>query len=46
MVGCGDATSAVEDGTPATVSCAEGDTGNVYRGKLEFEILWTFSSND
>jgi len=41
VVGCGDATSAVADGTPTTVSCAEGDTGNVYRGELDFEILRT-----
>ena len=37
VVGCGDATSAIIDGTDVTVSCAEGDEGFVYKGKLEFE---------
>jgi pyruvate, water dikinase len=39
IVGCGDATDRLRAGTEVTVSCAEGDTGNVYRGKLKFEIL-------
>jgi pyruvate, water dikinase len=34
VVGCGDATSALADGQEVTVSCAEGDTGNVYEGML------------
>src|SRR3954462_3026762 len=38
VVGCGDATSRLKDGAPVTVSCAEGDTGNVYEGLLPFEI--------
>lgn len=37
VVGCGDATSTIDDGTEVTVSCAEGDEGYVYEGKLEFE---------
>ena len=37
VVGCGDATRAIRDGQEITVSCAEGDTGFVYEGKLEFE---------
>ncbi|MGB5580722.1 MAG: phosphoenolpyruvate synthase [Woeseia sp.] len=37
VVGCGDATSSIKDGTPVTVSCAEGDEGYVYDGLLEFE---------
>ena len=37
VVGCGNATDTVEDGTEVTVSCAEGDEGYVYRGRLEFE---------
>ena len=37
VVGCGDATQAIRDGQDITVSCAEGDTGYVYQGKLEFE---------
>ncbi len=38
VVGCGDATNAVPDGAEVTVSCAEGDTGYIYEGKLDFEI--------
>ena len=38
VVGCGDATRKLADGREVTVSCAEGDTGNVYEGKLEVEI--------
>src|SRR6056297_182575 len=37
VVGCGDATENVDDGHEVTVSCAEGDEGYVYEGKLEFE---------
>jgi pyruvate,water dikinase len=37
VVGCGDATEAISDGDPVTVSCAEGDEGFVYRGELDFE---------
>jgi pyruvate,water dikinase len=37
VVGCSDATTAVIDGTDVTVSCAEGDEGFVYEGKLDFE---------
>ncbi|MEM7081857.1 MAG: phosphoenolpyruvate synthase [Pseudomonadota bacterium] len=37
VVGCGDATDKIRDMTPVTVSCAEGDTGNVYDGVLEFD---------
>ncbi len=39
IVGCGDATDRLKEGSQVTVSCAEGDTGNVYRGSLKFEIL-------
>ena len=38
VVGCGNATDQVTDGTPVTVSCAEGDTGMVYPGLLAFEL--------
>ncbi|TRW49772.1 phosphoenolpyruvate synthase [Aliidiomarina halalkaliphila] len=38
IVGCTDATKTIPDGEPVTVSCAEGDTGMVYRGILEFEV--------
>jgi pyruvate,water dikinase len=37
VVGCGDATRVIREGQPVTVSCAEGDTGYVYEGQLEFE---------
>ncbi|RME81247.1 MAG: phosphoenolpyruvate synthase, partial [Zetaproteobacteria bacterium] len=36
VVGCGDATSKLADGLEVTVSCAEGETGRVYRGRLRF----------
>ena len=38
VVGCGDATDVLKDGDEVTVCCAEGDTGNIYRGLLEVEI--------
>ena len=38
VVGCGDATSLLKDGTLVTVSCAEGDTGKIYDGLLETEV--------
>ncbi|MCL2830987.1 MAG: phosphoenolpyruvate synthase [Betaproteobacteria bacterium] len=38
IVGCGDATETLHENEIVTVSCAEGDTGHVYRGKLEFEV--------
>jgi pyruvate,water dikinase len=41
VVGCGDATGRLADGRPVTVSCAEGDTGNVYAGLLPFEVSST-----
>ena len=37
VVGCADATTVLKDGDIVTVSCAEGDTGNIYSGKLSFE---------
>ena len=37
VVGCGDATDRIKDGADVTVSCAEGDEGNVYEGRLDFE---------
>jgi len=41
IVGCGDATGSLAEGEEVTVSCAEGDTGHVYRGKLDFEVIRT-----
>ena len=38
VVGTGDATRSVEEGAEVTVSCAEGDTGFVYAGRLDFEL--------
>jgi pyruvate,water dikinase len=38
VVGCGNATDTLKDGTLVTVSCAEGDTGNIYDGLLETEV--------
>ncbi|WP_370328862.1 phosphoenolpyruvate synthase [Balneatrix alpica] len=38
IVGCGDATDKLQDGQEVTVSCAEGDTGRVYQGLLNFEL--------
>ncbi|NNJ91515.1 MAG: phosphoenolpyruvate synthase [Gammaproteobacteria bacterium] len=37
VVGCGDATSALQEGIEVTVSCAEGDEGIIYEGLLEYE---------
>jgi len=37
VVGCGNATDVIEDGSDVTISCAEGDEGYVYRGRLDFE---------
>jgi pyruvate,water dikinase len=39
VVGCGDATQVLKDTKPVTVSCAEGDTGYVYRGILQTEVI-------
>ncbi|WP_075181673.1 phosphoenolpyruvate synthase [Pantoea sp. 1.19] len=38
VVGCGDATERLAEGSPVTVSCAEGDTGYVYADLLHFEV--------
>ncbi|HCA59681.1 MAG TPA: phosphoenolpyruvate synthase [Blastocatellia bacterium] len=38
IVGTGDATEKVKGGTDITVSCAEGDVGNIYYGKIDFEV--------
>jgi pyruvate,water dikinase len=38
VVGCGNATDLLKDGTLVTVSCAEGDTGFIYDGLLETEV--------
>ncbi|HTQ77649.1 MAG TPA: phosphoenolpyruvate synthase [Burkholderiales bacterium] len=41
VVGCGDATDSLAGAGVVTVSCAEGDTGNVYAGALPFEVATT-----
>ena len=38
VVGCGNATEVLKDGTLVTVSCAEGDEGKIYDGILETEV--------
>src|SRR5205809_2085467 len=37
VVGCGDATRTIREAQEVTVSCAEGDNGQVYEGLLQFE---------
>jgi pyruvate,water dikinase len=39
VVGCGDATELLKQGEEVTVSCAEGDVGKVYEGKIDFEVI-------
>ncbi|MFZ5511500.1 MAG: phosphoenolpyruvate synthase [Pseudomonadota bacterium] len=39
IVGCGNATSVLTESDPVTISCAEGDTGYVYRGVLDYEVI-------
>src|SRR5690606_33841974 len=41
IVGCGNATEVLDEGSEVTISCAEGDTGYVYRGRLDFEVVTT-----
>ena len=45
IVGCGNATEVLDENDEVTVSCAEGDTGYVYRGKLDFEVITTDMGN-
>ncbi|MFP4053044.1 MAG: phosphoenolpyruvate synthase [Phycisphaerae bacterium] len=37
VVGTGEATSAIDDGSDVTVSCAEGEQGRVYEGQLDYD---------
>jgi pyruvate,water dikinase len=39
VVGCGDATGKIKTGQQVTVSCAEGDTGFIYDGKLDYKVV-------
>lgn len=45
VVGCGDATTLLQNGQKVTVSCAEGEEGHVYEGLLEYTIKTTDFSN-
>jgi pyruvate,water dikinase len=45
VVGTGDALDHIVDGSPITVSCAEGDTGFIYAGNLAFEKTTTDLGN-
>lgn len=45
IVGCGNATDVLAQGDIITVSCAEGETSYVYKGKIEFEKL-EYNLND
>ncbi len=38
VVGTGDATASVPAGEKVTVSCAQGDTGHIYRGEVDFHV--------
>lgn len=38
IVGTGDATEKVRNGSDITVSCAEGDVGNIYYGKIDYDV--------
>ncbi|MGP5221021.1 phosphoenolpyruvate synthase [Psychrobacter celer] len=38
IVGCGNATELLVDGQDVTASCAEGDTGFIYEGQIDFEV--------
>jgi pyruvate,water dikinase len=39
VVGCGNALESIPDGAEVTVSCAEGDAGIIYEGRLAFEKI-------
>ncbi|RUO77594.1 phosphoenolpyruvate synthase [Idiomarina seosinensis] len=41
VVGCGNADQLISNGRKVTVSCAEGDTGYIYDGELEFDVTST-----
>ena len=45
IVGCGDATEKLDDNVAVTVSCAEGNTGYIYAGELDFERRTTQLDN-
>lgn len=41
VIGCENATAAIQNNSPVTVSCAEGDVGKVYQGLLNFDLITT-----
>ncbi len=41
VIGCENATTAITTGSVVTVSCAEGDVGKVYAGRLDFDVKHT-----
>ncbi len=45
VVGCDNATDILKDADEVTVSCAEGEEGHIYEGKLDFEVLTTDLGN-
>jgi pyruvate,water dikinase len=45
VVGATDATTLIPGGHVVTVSCAEGDTGRVYRGEVKFKVERTEVAN-
>ncbi|MGL4356424.1 MAG: phosphoenolpyruvate synthase [Aeromonas popoffii] len=45
VVGCGNATDHIAPGQLITVSCAEGDTGFIYDGELDFDVAVTEVGN-
>jgi len=44
VVGCGNATALLKSHKSVTVCCAQGDTGQIYQGLLEFKISRTSTS--
>jgi|TARA_B110000093_G_C12972327_1_gene413448 pyruvate,water dikinase len=38
VVGCGNATDLLTNDTELTISCSEGETGNIYKGLLKYDI--------
>ncbi|HEX4858374.1 MAG TPA: phosphoenolpyruvate synthase [Usitatibacteraceae bacterium] len=45
VVGCENATELIQENEIVTVSCCEGDTGNIYRGQVPFEVQTVALSN-
>ncbi|MDD4913752.1 MAG: phosphoenolpyruvate synthase [Methylococcales bacterium] len=41
VIGCENATTLIASGSVVTVSCAEGDVGKVYEGRLDFDVKHT-----